>query len=653
MKKVNRAKWQRELHSFLGIKGGFILEGNVQDEYPIFYNNGTELELFDFDNLDQALLSLAHMDAHVIFVDPLNGFYSYEPTEERQRAVIEPYLKGYQFESDVIGPAQRICYVPTGKKHCHVGSEGAEAHRQIWISEIIRRAVSTDIAHEDGERQKIFVLNFASRLERCNLRPADANTMFLNLQSAMQEARAVNRAYNAVIMVVEKYNDVPAWLYMNNPNIRTINLETPDRATRRMFLSTAMGDLEKYAILQDENFEAGKRLVAETEGYLCKELRQILELAYKTDVPPEEIQKAFQLYKYGISDNPWDCLEEDIIEHIRATFEKRVKGQSKAIEKVENVTMRAVKGLSGLQHSNASGKPRGILFFAGPTGVGKTELAKALAQALFGDESACIRFDMSEYRLEQSDQKLFGAPPGYVGYEGGGQLTNAVKNRPFSILLFDEIEKASPTILDKFLQILEDGRMTDNQGNTVYFGESIIIFTSNIGLTTPACDEYGNVKMDTNGHVIREATIRIENPSLPDTEEFKEKVTEVLTKGVKDYFTNIGRPELLNRLGEDNIVVFQFIDKKAAELICASKMKDICENIQKQKGIIVKYEEVLPHLQKLAVLERGNGGRGVGNMLEKEFLNPFAKYICREKQTPAVVYCRLNAEQKMEFGGEW
>ena len=126
----------------------------------------------------------------------------------------------------------------------------------------------------------------------------------------------------------------------------------------------------------------------------------------------------------------------------------------------------------------------GLMFFAGPTGVGKTEMAKAIAAFLFGDESFCIRFDMSEYAQEHSDQKLFGAPPGYVGYEEGGQLTNKLKANPFCVLLFDEIEKSHPKILDKFLQVLEDGRMTDSRGEIVYFSEAIIIFTSNFNINT-------------------------------------------------------------------------------------------------------------------------------------------------------------------------
>lgn len=132
---------------------------------------------------------------------------------------------------------------------------------------------------------------------------------------------------------------------------------------------------------------------------------------------------------------------------------------------------RAVTGLSGLQGSSHT-RPKGVLFFAGPTGTGKTESGKDACGAAFGDDSCCIRFDMSEYSQSHSDQKLLGAPPGYVGYEAGGQLTNAVRNAPFSILLFDEIEKAHPSVMDKFLQILEDGRMTDRSRGTQCISQS-------------------------------------------------------------------------------------------------------------------------------------------------------------------------------------
>jgi ATP-dependent Clp protease ATP-binding subunit ClpA len=462
--------------------------------------------------------------------------------------------------------------------------------------------------------------------------------MFLNLMAATTAVQTSQVSCNSLIWVVDKYNDIPAWVYLNNPNIRTISICVPDRTTRRLYLENLYGELSVYQLLSKEDYDPGKQFVAETEGLQLQEMRQILRLAYKKHINPEAIGLAFRLYKYGVLDDPWEKLENDILVHIAGKLEERVKGQDEAIEKVKTVVTRAVKGLSGLQHSGNSHKPKGILFFAGPTGVGKTETAKALAESIFGDENACIRFDMSEYRLEQSDQKLFGAPPGYVGYEGGGQLTNAVKNRPFSVILFDEIEKASPTILDKFLQILEDGRMTDNQGNTVYFGESIIIFTSNIGLTREVFD--GENPFRTTPH--RVPTITISNPMEEDTPEFREKVTNLLTEGVKAYFNDNGRPELLNRLGDDNIVVFQFINKHDAEIICDYKLGKICKTIQSEKNIEILTDDIMDYLHEKAVMVRENGGRGVGNMLEREFLNPLGAFICTLSETPSALKCRMS-----------
>lgn len=333
-------------------------------------------------------------------------------------------------------------------------------------------------------------------------------------------------------------------------------------------------------------------------------------------------------------------------------MEERVKGQELALSTVEQVIMRAVKGLSGLQHSNANNKPRGILFLAGPTGVGKTETAKAIAESIFGDEDACVRFDMSEYRLEQSDQKLFGAPPGYVGYEGGGQLTNVIKNHPFSVILFDEIEKAHPTILDKFLQILEDGRMTDNQGNTVYFSEAIIIFTSNLGMTEPVYDSMQRPVLDASGNIKRKPTIVIENPCIDDTVEFKERTRKIITEGVKNYFINNGRPELLNRLGENNIVVFNFIDIESAKLICEKQLKNIIKSIKEKLSISVEITEIVDCMKEDAISHREKGGRGIGNMLEEKFINPLSGFICGYNGKLSKIICKVGENQTIDFRGE-
>lgn len=625
-------KWQRELRSFLGIKSGVILEGNVYDEFPRFEYRGDDAVFTDVDDLDQTILSLVDTErTALIFFDPVDGFYCQADTLEEQRKVLQPLFVGYTVNEITKNHGCTVCLMPKEKKACR---DSSKTGQYIWVSEIIRHAISDKDDFTQKENM-VFVLNFASRLDACNIVEAEANTMFLNLMAATTSIQSSSLYRSSLIMVVDKYNDIPAWVYLNNPNIRTISVCVPDRATRRLYLEHLYGELAPYQALSDEHYDPGKQFVAETEGLKLQELRQILQLAYKKNIPPESVSLAFRLYKYGILDNPWEALENDILVQIASTLEKRVKGQDEAIGKVKAVVTRAVKGLSGLQHSGASHKPKGILFFAGPTGVGKTETAKALAEAIFGDENACIRFDMSEYRLEQSDQKLFGAPPGYVGYEGGGQLTNAVKNRPFSILLFDEIEKASPTILDKFLQILEDGRMTDNQGNTVYFGETIIIFTSNIGLTKEEPDPMNPFRSTPH----RVPTVTIGDPTEEDTPEFRAHVTELLTDGVRAYFNDNGRPELLNRLGEDNIVVFQFINVRDAMAICDYKLDKICKTIKAEKNIEVDTAEIMETLHQKAVLERAHGGRGVGNMLEREFLNPFASYICTLPDQPTALRC--------------
>ena len=294
-------------------------------------------------------------------------------------------------------------------------------------------------------------------------------------------------------------------------------------------------------------------------------------------------------------------------------FQKRVKGQDFAIVKTLDVVKRAVTGMAGLQGSSHA-KPKGILFFAGPTGTGKTETAKTLAEKLFGDESCCIRFDMSEYSQSHSGQKLLGAPPGYVGYEAGGQLTNAVKNNPFSILLFDEIEKAHPSIFDKFLQILEDGRMTDGQGNTVYFSECIIIFTSNLGIYTR--NEYG----------IREANV---TPEMEYAE-----VQKKVRQAIEDYFKlELGRPEILNRIGE-NIVVFDFIRPDVAKLILDAQIEKIKARLSSEKRIeLTLSDKANEVLLENAIANLANGGRGIGNIVESLLINPLSRYMFDEDIT--------------------
>ena len=357
----------------------------------------------------------------------------------------------------------------------------------------------------------------------------------------------------------------------------------------------------------DELERLREKFVGVTEGMTFTELDALRNLCRREAIAIRDLCTAVDLYKYGVRENPWNTLSLDSLRTAKQDFEKRVKGQNAALERTLDVVKRAVTGMSGLSSSSGA-KPKGVLFYAGPTGVGKTETAKALAEKLFGAESACIRFDMSEYSQSHADQKLMGAPPGYVGYEAGGQLTNAVRKNPFAILLFDEIEKAHPSILDKFLQILEDGRLTDGQGSTVYFSETIIIFTSNLGIYVK--DALGRRQPNVTADM-----------SYPEVE-------RAIRGAVADYFKlELGRPEILNRIGE-NIVVFDFIRHEAAVHILRAQVDKIIRRMQELKNIrITITDEAYEQLSAAALADLSNGGRGIGNQVESLLINPLSRWL--------------------------
>lgn len=402
---------------------------------------------------------------------------------------------------------------------------------------------------------------------------------------------------NIVIIVAKNNAMIPPAFYLNNSMVSSVNVPLPGHREREHFIETNMACLNiSQNIMSDKNIEDD--LIDALDGFTLKEIAQMMKLSRQM---PEKLsfEKLINLFKYGEKVSPWEELSKDKITRIEDELSKRVKGQNVAISKVKEVIIRAYTGFSGLQHSSKQKKPKGTLFFVGPTGVGKTELAKSLAEFIFGDENACIRFDMSEYNHEHSDQRLVGAPPGYVGYEAGGQLTNAVKEKPFCVLLFDEIEKAHGRILDKFLQILEDGRLTDGKGETVYFSETIIIFTSNIGAS--------EVNADLN----------------------PKEVKKLFVEKVQDHFiTKLGRPELLNRIG-DNIVAFNFIDDpKVFTDIAKLKFKTIEEVVTERYGAKIVFEQeddIFMAIGKKA--GKQNGGRGLLNVMENLIINPLSEFI--------------------------
>jgi chaperone protein clpB len=605
-----KPKWQKEIESFKGIKSTFIIEGNINDIYP-YYDEKDQLNYYNLDSLliklfkieELTVEAVIKLEYNFVFCNPVLGFYN-------KKSSVPEILKDFDEANNIFK---------------NDGRESYKVDDIEKLSVIIKEALTTK-----KEKPITIVMNFAARyissptsLDSCE------NNMFINLFEASMNAKAIKGYSNTLILVVEKFNDLPSWFYYNNPNVRTITIPNPDKNIRLDFIEM------NYKEELESNLKIKGKFIDNTEGLKNIELKELKNLYERHKKKDENysLLDALTMYKYGIKENMWESIDDEAVNNLENSLKDRVKGQDKAIKKVSSVIKRAVTGMSGLQHSSTGNKPKGILFFAGPTGTGKTELTKALAEVLFGDENNCIRFDMSEYSESHSDQKLFGAPPGYVGYEAGGQLTNAIKERPFSILLFDEIEKAHPSIMDKFLQTLEDGRMTDGQGNTVYFSEALIIFTSNLGITKKIIDSSGNER--------REMLVSID-------ESYEDMENKVIN-GIKAHF----KPEVVNRIG-NNIVVFDFIRDEVSQLIVKSQIKKINENIEKIKKIkIVISPEILDYYYKLAkeknILEMG--GRGIGNMIEDRYINELSDYIFNSRNENGNIIAYIENE-KINFKRE-
>ncbi len=589
--KFERPRWLKDLIRFLPLKSQFVLSGNVRDHQLYETTSGVTA---------QSLVQTLAMElrgqgfSQVLGYDPISGF--------------------------------QVLQLP-GELAEHGGSLleklGLQTNNGRAVAGLELLAQTLDRISSWPDAPIAVVVDFASRLvTRSEGLSGAEHQAFVRCLVASHKARnkpygaPPKPFYNSIVWLVEKEGDLPDWFLIDNPRIRHIPIAKPDHTSRRMFAGSLLANLDGYRASDNPSKEmALDAFVDHTEGLLLADLQSIAQLARNEGVTYDRIGDAVRRYKVGVTEDPWAKIDKDKIRDAATFIRERVKGQEHAVTHVLDIIKRAVTGVG---NPRRGGRPRGIAFLAGPTGVGKTEIAKTITSLLFGDDSAYTRFDMSEFSAEHSDQRLIGAPPGYVGYDVGGELTNAVREKPFSVILFDEIEKAHPRILDKFLQVLDDGVLTSGRGDRVYFSEAFVIFTSNLGIYRQQAD--GS---------------RVPNVSPADRyDEVRKRVRAEIDLHFK---VVLNRPEILNRIGE-NIIVFDFIREPVGQQILESMIKNILSDLAANQGLQLTIgRRAYEKLRDQALQDLSNGGRGIRNQVEIHLLNPLSRALF-ELQNPSAAY---------------
>ncbi len=414
----------------------------------------------------------------------------------------------------------------------------------------------------------------------------------------------------------EKRNELRTHWEMEKATIKRIQAIKEEIEQTKIAISHAErdGDLSRAAELKyGKIVELQKQL--EEENKKLQEIQKDRKML-KEEVDEEDIAEIVSRWT-GIPVSRMLETEREKLLKIEERLHQRVVGQDEAIEAVANAIRRA---RAGLQDPN---RPIGSFIFLGTTGVGKTELARALAEFLFDDEKAMIRIDMSEYMERHSVSRLIGAPPGYVGYEEGGQLTEAVRRKPYSVILLDEIEKAHHDVFNILLQVLDEGRLTDNKGRTVNFKNTIIIMTSNLG--APLIMEKSQRITDSNRDVIYQ--------------EIKDEVLTLLQKSL--------RPEFLNRV--DEVIVFHPLTREDIKKIVDLQFKYVQKLLEEQQSISIELSEEARDLLADLGYDPAYGARPLKRVMQKILTNELALRILRGDFAPGDHIVVVRHENSLDF----
>ena len=356
------------------------------------------------------------------------------------------------------------------------------------------------------------------------------------------------------------------------------------------------GDYGKVAEIRYGRMEEVRKTIAELDAKMA----QVKEPLVTEAVTPEDIAEVVAKWT-GIPVRRMLESEKEKLLRMEQALHARVVGQDQAVQAVADAVRRNRAGLSNEK------RPIGSFLFLGTTGVGKTELAKALAEFLFNDENMMTRIDMSEYQERHSVSRLVGAPPGYVGYDEGGQLTEAVRRKPYSVVLLDEIEKAHPDVFNILLQVLDDGRLTDNKGRTVDFKNTILIMTSNVG-----------------SDIIQSYMEKLPSGGSADADEERARMLDECRGKVIDVLKASVRPEFLNRI--DEIVMFEPLSEENIREILRMQMAQLTHRLS-EDGVSLSYTKAFEDYMTVRGYDPAYGARPVKRMLQRELVNQLATAV--------------------------